>query len=358
MTDASATGTLPSRWVALEERDNPWNILGETSGMLGAGRKAGDGGRTIESAMTAAEVLAATGLTMLIKKYPVHIDLSPGHDGSTMLRSQKYFMTGYEADDGDIVQYGPVSDVYEITQPSVALEIFDEVIKAHDGAHYTAGWNLPEKCRMGVTIRLPETFRVGDDELHAHMLGINSFDGGTALWGLPVWERIACRNQVPNLIRGARAAGFRFKHTKNVNTKAKDARELLSNTYAYFKDWEKIGGKLVTTAMTYRDFTKFLGKVTPFQHKEVETDLQKERVEQRINDAVAAWGAEHNANITGTAWGALNVVTEFAQWGREVKGSNRTGASATRQRAIGTMVHPDIEKWGRQALEALGVKVR
>lgn len=348
LTEVAAT----SRWVALAARDHPWNILAHEGGLLGAGT-----GGTVDHAMTAAEALEATGLTMTVKKYPVSIDTSREHNGDKMVRMPKLFVTGYETEDDDLQTFGPVSDKYEIVQPAEALAMLDEVVKAQNGAYYTAAWNMPEKARMGVVMHLPRQIVLDpggrDDTIDCNLLGENSFDGSTALGGTPIASRIFCTNQLPYLRALGREQAFRFRHTKNVNSRANDARRILAATFKYLDALEAVGTKLIQKDMTDRQFEKFLEQCTPFQLKDDMGDLTKERIKERRLEALNAWNADYNENIHGTAWGAFQVVVEYAQWGRTVVGSNRNNTSIERQRAIGTMVHPDPAAWGRQAFDLL-----
>jgi phage/plasmid-like protein (TIGR03299 family) len=350
-TDITPAGA-PGRWVALEDRDNPWNILGQYQPLVG-----NSGGGTVEAAFTAEAALEATGLNFFVKKFPVHLDMSRNHDGSKMLHRKDLFVTGIEAADGDLQSFGVVSDKYEIVQPAEALSVFDEIVGIVDGAHYSAAWYLPEKARMGVVIELPDVIHVdpggADDRVTQHMLCQNSFDGSTGLAGVPIPTRLGCTNQVPFLLRSFKTSGFTFRHTKNVKSRATEARRLLETTLDYFASWDTLANSLYRQKMNDKAFERFLESCTPFKIEDTMGDLTKERVRQRRADAIEAWRAPHNENVTGTRWGALNVVTEYAQWGRTVQGSSRTGTDARRQRAIGTMVHPDIEKWGREALQVL-----
>lgn len=350
-TTTEATGRMPSRWVALEDRDDAWNVLSRHQGLMGAG----SGGK-VDHLMTAQEVLDATDLNITVRKYPVHVDISPERDGNRLIRSKKYYMTGHEHG-GELVIYGPVSDKYEIVQPVEALSIFDEVVAAHGEAYYSAAWNLPEKCRMGVTISMPEQIVVdpggANDVLKQDLLGVNSFDGSTALLAVPIPSRIFCTNQLPSIMSNARKTGLSFKHTKTVAERARDARRILEASNAYFREWGERANRLAAKRMSDREFRTFLGKLEPFHVDPSMTELQTDRVVERIEEALVAWKAPHNENITGTRWGALNVVTEYMQWGRRVQGSPRTGTSADRQRAVGTLVHPTIQTVARQAVELL-----
>lgn len=351
MTETTEEGVR--RWVATDDRDSPWNILGRTNG-LGAAK-----GGTVEGMLTADAVLTATGLHLPIRKYPVSIDTSTDRNGSQMVVTPKWWMTGYQLPGEDLVTFAPVSDKYEVVQPVEALSAFDEIALAGD-APYVAGFNLPEKCMMGVVLKMPQEVVIdpegANDRIPLYILGINSFDGSTGLKGIPIGERLFCTNQIPGLMRNARDNGFSFKHTRNVKGRAAEARANLAKTYEYFKFLQVVGDELYKQKVTDKEFERIISQLEPWAVKDDMGDLQKARAKDRQTEALNAWRAPHNENITGTKWGVLNVVTEYAQWGRVVQGSPRTGSTPERQRAIGTMVHPTVEGLGRKALDILAPK--
>lgn len=343
-TAAAYAPTTIGNWIAVDERDFPWNTIGTAlAGSKGKGKK-------VDHLMTAAEVLQATGLDIDVHKVPLL-------DASTGTKIPRMFATCYDDPDlGDRIYFGrSVSDKYEVVPPRETLAFFDGVIAAHEGAHYSAAWNMREKAMLGVTIQMPEQIVVdpggADDRMSLHLLGINSFDGSAGLSGMVQATRWFCMNQVTPIIgRGGRHGKdgrmaknrFSMRHTKNIHTRTEEARALVGMSLDYATALDEFANRLHAKTMTDAQFDKFLANLAPFTVPAGATDIVKERVGERRDYAMAAWRAGHNANVTGTRWGALNVVAEFAEWGRNVKGSKRTGTDAIRQRAIGTMVHPTV----------------
>lgn len=330
------TPTKIGSWVAVDERDYPWNTIGS------ALEHSSGKGRKVSHLLTAAEAMDATGLDITVIKQPVV-------DQSTGLVIPQVFVTCYDDPERDCRQYlGAVSDKYEVVQPRAALSFFDQVVSECGGAHYSAVWNMYEKSMMGVTIELP--FHVvidpkgADDHVVAHLLGGNSFDGSTGLSGVVDTTRLWCMNQItPRLtINGAVTNRFSLRHTKNVLGRVDDAKAMLGMVNAYASWLDGFANGLHAKRMSDGQFTGMISKLAPFALDGTETDLVKARVEERREHLLESWRAPHNANITGTRWGALNVVAEWAEWGRAVKGSPRTGTSVERQRAIGTLVHPNV----------------
>lgn len=330
-------------WVAVTTRDVPWNTIGSAlAGSAGTGTES-------DHLMTAAEVLDVTGLD-------VHVHKVATKDADTGKVIPRMYVTAADLPDGERQYFGAVSDRYEVVQPREALGFFDEVIGQYEGAHYSAAWNMKEKSMMGVTIALPDEIVIDPqgaaDTIGLHLLGINSFDGSTGLTGALDATRWFCMNQLTPTLRNAKRS-FTLRHTKNVRDRAADASKMIGVVLDYARALDKVANDLHAKAMTEDQFARFLAKVPQFALDGTETDLVKTRTLARREEAVAAWNAPHNANISGTRWGALNVVGEFVEWGRTVKGSTRTGTDPERQRAIGTLVHPTVSGTVTDAAERL-----
>lgn len=328
-------------WIAVTDRDLPWHTVGSALDH-------GNGGQSVDHVMTAAEVLASTGFDIDVRKMPVQLE-----DGTPL---PKVFVTGYDDANLGTITFGAVSDRYEVVQPREALGFFDEVVAQIPGAGYSAAWNMREKSMMGVTIHLPQEIVVdpkgANDVTGLHLLGVNSFDGTTGITGVVTGTRYFCMNQLTPTL-GTTRRRFSFRHTSGVRTRAADAAAMVDLAVNYATELDAIANRLHALPMGDGAFEKFLSRIPTFDLKTAETDLTRERVGARRAEAIAAWNAPHNENIHGTRWGALNVVAEWAEWGRAVRGSSRTGTDPERQRAIGTLVSPHVTAPVDRALEIL-----
>jgi phage/plasmid-like protein (TIGR03299 family) len=330
-------------WIAVTDRDHPWHTIG--AALTGTGN-----GQSSDHVMTAAEVLTATGMDMRIEKFEVAL----AHNGQAL---PKIFVTGYDDEaTGESVTFGAVSDRYEVVQPAEALSFFDQVVADIEGAAYSAAWNMREKSMMGVTITLPDEVVVdpkgANDRTSMHMLGINSLDGSTGLGGAMVGTRWFCMNQLTTSLRGT-ARRFSFRHTKNVRDRAAEAARAMEVAHEYTAALDKMANALYALPMGDDAFEKFLNRIPVFHIDKDASALVKTRTATRRAEVIEMAREPHNANIAGTRWGALNAVSEWAEWGRSVKGSARTGTDPERQRAIGTMVSPHVTAPVDMALEIL-----
>lgn len=324
-------------YVAVPNRRHPWATLGTDFNESEKGKL-----------LTADEALGAAGVNYTVDKLPLYLE-----DGTPV---PKMCATGYTDENGERHLFAAVSDKYKVVQPVEACSFFDNVLDAHDGAHYSSAWSMREKAMMGVTIEFPEEIVVdpkgANDRTALHGLGVNTFDGSGALSFSVIATRWFCMNQLSAALRGAKAQ-FRLKHTSGVAGKVAEAREALGITFAWAEEFDREANRLYEQAMTDRQFENLVKRIGPFELDGSESDIVRDRVDARRTAALETWRAPHNENVTGTRWGAYNVLAEYADWGRRVVGSPRTGTTPERQRAIGTMVSPHPEKVKLEAWDRL-----
>lgn len=304
-------------------RETPWDTIGQPV--------------STEHNMNARDALIAADLDIHVEKWA-----TTDPDGNAI---PKLFVTGYDDDEAGRIYFAGVSDKYKVVQPVEALTFFDDVVHARDGAHYSSVWNMREKSMMGVTIEFPDQIVIdpggANDTVDLYGLGINSFDGSTGLGFYVAATRIWCMNQLSSVLRNA-PRSMTLKHTTGISGRVQEAREAIGLTLKWAEEFDGVANDLYAKAMTDRQFERLMKSIegpNGFHLKGDETDLIKGRINERRDGVMAAWRAEHNANITGTRWGAYNVLAEYSEWGRRVVGSSRTGTTATRQRAIGTLVN-------------------
>jgi hypothetical protein len=333
-------------WVA--KRDLPWNTVGTALRSANT-----EGGSEVDDLMTAEQALKLGGLDFDVRKAPVK-------DAETDIIIPKLFTTYMddEKEKGGRFYFAGVTDVYEAVRPSRALAGFDEILSQKDGAHYSAVWSMREKAQMGMTIEFPESIIVDPngaaDEIGLFGIGGNSFDGSTGLWYGAWATRWFCMNQyTPNVGKNI-PRSFSMKHTKNVTSTERLARakQAIGLTENWAMKFDKMANELFAKRCSVDQFRTFISKLKPFNiDATTDSDLVQSRKRTRLEEAVAAWEAPHNSNITGTKWGAFNVMTEWADWGRTVNGSPRTGTDSTRQRAIGSMVNATVSGYKKLAWE-------
>ena len=108
----------------------------------------------------------------------------------------------------------------------------------------------------------------------------------------------------------------------------REAREVLDISFAHDEEFERLANELITTPFSHGlELDRFLGRLIPRPpHGTKLTDrIIANRTEQRQEIKTLLLNEPNLANISKTRWGALNAVTQWADWSRPVKanGENR-----------------------------------
>lgn len=208
----------------------------------------------------------------------------------------------YRADSN--MPLGLVSSQYKIVQPIEVLEFFRDMIGtiAHletagvlrDGAHY---WALA---------RMDGEFSVAGDKVDQYILLASSCDGSLATQARLTSVRVVCNNTL-QLATNRSGSVVQVRHNSIFN--AGDVKSKLGEFNDAFKSFEQTAKTLanvkISSAQALDVFTKILGG-------------DEKKPSRAATRALALFeGAGIGAELEsskGTAWGALNAVTQLLDW--------------------------------------------
>lgn len=198
---------------------------------------------------------------------------------------------------------GLVSNAYKIVQPLEVLEFFRDMVGsiAHletagvlrDGAHY---WALA---------RMDGEFNVAGDNVHQYLLLASSCDGSLATQARLTSVRVVCNNT----LQLAQGSGDVVQVRHNAVFDPVSVKNRLSDFNDAFKHFEStaklLAGIKLSSNQAQSIFTKILGG----------DEKKPSRAAARALALFegAGIGSELESS-KGTAWGALNAVTQLMDW--------------------------------------------
>ena len=198
---------------------------------------------------------------------------------------------------------GLVSDKYKIVQPIEVLEFFRDMVGtiAHletagvlrDGAHY---WALA---------RMDGEFSVAGDQVNQYLLLASSADGSLATQARLTSVRVVCNNTLQLAQSGKAAVQVRHSSVFNAN----EVKAKLGEYNQAFKDFETTAKALAKIKVSSEQATKIFAKI--LGGDELKPSRAANRALELFNGA--GIGATLEAS-KGTAWGALNAVTQLIDW--------------------------------------------
>ena len=164
------------------------------------------------------------------------------------------------------------------------------------------------------------------DKINTYLLVNTSHDGSIAIQASITPVRVVCANTL-NLALGNRGRGgsvkqsFKIRHTQTAQGKVAVAREALGLANAYMDEFDKMASAMIETEITKAQFDKIVELAYPMPKddaKKVSITKHANKIDL-INDIYVG---DFNNTISGTAWGALNALTERLDWHRAGRKGN------------------------------------
>ena len=162
------------------------------------------------------------------------------------------------------------------------------------------------------------------DKINTYLLVNTSHDGSIAIQASVTPVRVVCANTL-NMAIGGKGRNkvkqsFKIRHTQTANGKVQAAREALGIANAYMDEFSKLANELYTQEVDAKKFNDIILAAYPKPEKDAKGSFTKwENKVDLINDI---YTGEYNHMISGTAWGALNALTERLDWYRNARGGN------------------------------------
>lgn len=319
MTDVTAAPIIKE----IKPGSEPQRINGRFSAFEGLARHTG--GFYIEDRqqpMTVEAAMNAAGLNfeVAVTEDPV---ASPvvWAGGVTNVTHPNKFLTYGQYGDGEPFPLGVVGKVFEPYQNRQAFSFGQRLVNDHGANVVAAGtWGDPRGSRCYIAFRMPETYYLGEDaiEIYAHV--VNGHDGGTGLNASVGPIQLACVNQIPSLFAKGRG-GIKFRHTRSIHQRTDAAAAVLGLGLRWWQTFRPIGEELLATPMSDADFVSFMTAL--WGELDVEaTERTRNYQERRRDELQRLWHHGTNPVGRGTRYGALNAVTEFADWSQRYNGGD------------------------------------
>lgn len=237
---------------------------------------------------------------------------------------------------------GTVGKIYHPFQNDEGFEFLDSVI-GEFGAHYETAGALYGGSRVWMQLRLPEqSFTInGCDEINPFVIFTNSHDGTAAANCYTTAHRVVCQNTL-RLANQGTDDKFRMRHSGSLRQKVEAARQSLGLARKKVEQFRTDAEYLATVAMEPSGyFERVLDAVcdvteaeaakgadllaSVLKTTEAQRDIEKAKIEREIEkrknlmeDILSRYESETNGigGMRGTAWAALNAVTESADHGK------------------------------------------
>ena len=204
-----------------------------------------------------------------------------------------------------------VGNRYRVFQNEELFTFADNIL---DGG---ASWESAGSIKNGKTVFgslvVPKEFIIdpsgANDKTITYLLVHSSHDGSASVQASITPVRVVCQNTL-NMALNSCKQSFKLRHTSKVEARVAEARRVLGLTFNYMDEFESLAQDLFKVSITNKVWDEMVKAVYPEPDAtalaQVKTRWQKKR--DLLDDIYHL--SPTNATIKGTAWGALNALTE------------------------------------------------
>ena len=167
------------------------------------------------------------------------------------------------------------------------------------------------------------------DKVTSYLLVNTSHDGSVAIQASVTPVRVVCANTL-NLAIGTGVGrhrsvkqSYKIRHTQTAQGKIQAAREALGLANTYLDEFDKLAHDLIEREITQDKFMEIVKTAYPRPEEDKKGAVKKWVT--KIDTIEEIYNGPTNHMIAGTAWGALNAMTERIDWYRSArKGNNES----------------------------------
>jgi phage/plasmid-like protein (TIGR03299 family) len=165
------------------------------------------------------------------------------------------------------------------------------------------------------------------DKINSYLLVNTSHDGSIAIQASVTPVRVVCANTL-NLALGTGVGrnrttkqSFKIRHTQTAQGKVQAAREALGLANTYLDQFSIMANELIQREITQDKFVEIINLAYPAPDKDSK-QIAQTKWANKIATIEEIYVGDTNHMIAGTAWGALNALTERLDWYRSARGGN------------------------------------
>lgn len=218
---------------------------------------------------------------------------------------------------------------YKVVQNEDLFAFADNILSEHEGVRWeTAGSIKGGKVVFGA-MSLDREIVIDpsgvNDKVNTYLLVHTSHDGSTAVQASVTPVRVVCENTLNMALKGTKQT-YKIRHTQTVEGKIAVAREALGLAYKHIDAFEAEAKALYKTEITKATFNDIVATIYPMPENDSKGSLKK--WESKIDLIDEIYSGPTNSMIAGTAWGAVNAITERLDWYRKSRGGNAENIAA------------------------------
>lgn len=285
-------------------------------------------GVTLDNVTSLDVALKLSGLDFEVEKKPVYFNSTFGmtNEAGKNLPPKFTKIEGQFATvRTDTMQpFGVVTDAYEILQNRDAFDFLDSLIV--EGAKFeTAGFFKKNGAASYITMSTEPMMILGD-EFDPFMMISNGHDGGSAVKVCLTAIRAVCRNTAVLALKKASNL-VTVQHSKKMYDKLLVAKKVLLANTKYMEELKIVAEELAVKPFSEEAFEALAYKLYPIE--EEQSEIIQIRNLAQIEHLLRAYKQDDLQNFNGTAWKALQAVSDAESHALRFRKSNKIANNGT-----------------------------
>lgn len=300
-------------------------------------------GVAVDGLMTADEAIVKGQLGWGVGRDPIYV-----RDPADPTRTME--VEGVKAirrlDNGRVLSV--MSNGYRPVPNQGKFDFMDAVVG--DGlARYETVMSLDGGKKVALLAKLPGEIRIEgtDDVTNKYLLLADSFDGSIAYTGGWTTVRVVCQNTLNAALSGMKASCFKLRHTVNVMDKVEEAKRVLGFVSKQMEVFNQEANRLAKTRFSEKQMVQLAAQLFPSKEGE-EVSARSLTARTKLQELFAASPGSNFA--PGTAWQALQAVTDFADHYRSTR---KTGGKSEQEARASSALFGSGVQFKQEAVQAI-----
>lgn len=291
----------------------------DTMCYVGATPWHGEGVYVGEEAILSDVARVKSGLTWRANKKRVFAATGSKSEGGKLIEVPDMFAVVRDSDNAIL---GTVGNTFKILQPEDSFSLLDSLVTSGEVRYHTAG-SLRGGRIIWLLAKIGSFEVVPGDVIDKYLALFNAFDGSMMLRIIDTDVRVVCANTMEAALSEAKGKGIAVKHTKNMEQRVQDARMALEVVQASMAKEQELFRAMAKTKFSDASFEGFALDLipNPTGAKAVLTKAENQRT--KLKELFEAGIGQDIPGVRGTAWAAMNAVTEYANFHRPTRGDDQ-----------------------------------
>jgi phage/plasmid-like protein (TIGR03299 family) len=266
-----------------------------------------------------------------LHEWNVHLEEVAIPDGFNSDKTYNYVTRTNPFDRSQKDILGVVGERYRILQNEELFDFGDALLDG--GGRWETAGSIKGGRQVFGSLALEREMVIDEkgvgDKVTSYLLVNTSHDGSIAIQASVTPVRVVCANTL-NLAIGTGVGrnrsvkqSYKVRHTQTAQGKIQAAREALGLANTYLDEFDKLAHELIQREITQDKFMDIINLAYPRPEDDKKGAVAKWNT--KVETIEEIYQSDTTKMISGTAWGALNAMTERIDWFRSArKGNNES----------------------------------